>query len=65
MLNQILAASSYYFNPHAVPVFFVSTLILFIGFFVLKQDPFANVFLSPDLKVPSKSSLQMLSNQYG
>lgn len=38
MFSQLLNISSYYFNPYALPVFTVGILILFIGFFVLKQN---------------------------
>jgi signal transduction histidine kinase len=38
MFSQILNATNYYFNPYALPVMLVSTIILSIGLFVLKQN---------------------------
>ncbi len=38
MISRLFNISNYYFNPYAIPVFLVSILILFIGFFVLKQN---------------------------
>ena len=43
MLSQLLDLSNYYLNPFAVPIFFVSILILSIGFFVIKQNPRAPI----------------------